>query len=75
MIMTINSIYKQTLEQISKNEHRLDIMVAFKLKSLANEMNLKDDAQGLVDMHNTLIKLDGIIKKANELYLSNSAEN
>lgn len=74
MVMTINSIYKETTEQISKNEHRLDGMVAFKLKNLAKDMSLKEDAEGLVEMHNMLVKLDGIMKKANSLYLGNGAK-
>lgn len=75
MIMTINSVYAETLDQIIKNEHRLDIVVVSKLKGLAREMNLKEDTEGLAELHNTLVRLDNVMKKANALYLGNSAED
>jgi hypothetical protein len=75
MIMTINSIYVETLDQITKNEHRLEIVVVSKLKGLARELTLKEDIQNLTELHNTLVRLDGIMKKANQLYLGNEAED
>ena len=75
MIMTINSMYLETIEQIAKNEHRLEIMVVSKLRGLAKEMVSKEDAEGLAEMHNTLIRLDNVMKKANTLYLGNGAED
>jgi hypothetical protein len=73
--MTINSIYVETLDQITKNEHRLEIVVVSKLKGLARELTLKEDIQNLTELHNTLVRLDGIMKKANQLYLGNEAED
>jgi hypothetical protein len=64
MIMTINSTYKLALEQVEKNEHRLDSMVVSKLRDLARDMSQNDDMDGLVELNNTLVKLDNVIKKA-----------
>ena len=69
MLLTINPIYSETLYQIAKNEHRLDIVVVSKMKILAKDMLSKENAEGLAEMHNTLVRLDNVIKKANDLYI------
>lgn len=69
MLLTINSIYNETLYQIAKNEHRLDIVVVSKMKILAKDMLSKENAEDLAEMHNTLVRLDNVIKKANDLYI------
>jgi hypothetical protein len=75
MLLTVNSIYSETLYQIAKNEHRLDIVVVSKMKILAKDMLSNENAEGLAEMHNTLVRLDAVIKKANDLYiLGNDAD-
>lgn len=69
MIMTIDSMAKSVLDQISTNEHRLEPIVVSKLKLLVKEASSTEDSNILMQLNNTLVNLDLIMQKANNLYL------
>ena len=69
MIMTINSMVNSALEKITKNEHRLQPIVAEKLKSLVKKASQDEDHYTLQEVNNSMVHFDTVMNMANNLFL------
>lgn len=65
MIVTINSVYKDTLEELKRSEGILDKTAVSDLNRLADDLKLKEDVGGLASLHNNLLKLRRSVDSVN----------
>lgn len=65
MIVTINSVYKDTLEELKRSEGILDSTAVSDLNRLADDLKLKEDVKELASLHNNLLKLRRAVDSVN----------
>lgn len=67
MILTINNIYRETLNQLSEAENLLNSESVSKLRNSLSILNNRGDANEMAQIHNALVNLNGIISRSNNV--------